>query len=153
MKKPRMSAMLMTVAASAILLLAARAATAPSFVTDEAVFWLDAAAADTLSVNENGEVTSWASRVGSNYARQSSHGSVTFGYPAYDTTSYGIPTVDLSSFDAKTLVNTYILAWDAQPANSVKFVPDASTMQRGYAFAKMDEGLKLISAGFTIFVR
>ena len=80
--------------ATAISMAPTFAATEPSFVTDEAVFWLDAAAADTLSVNENGEVTSWVSRVGSNYARQSSYGSVTFGYPTYDTTSYGIPTVD-----------------------------------------------------------
>ena len=62
-------------------------------------------------------------------------------------------TVDLSSFDAKTLVNKYVLTWDAKPADSVKFVPDATTASRSYKFSKDDTGLKLISAGFSIFVR
>ena len=62
-------------------------------------------------------------------------------------------TVDLSPFDAKTLVNKYVLTWDAKPADSVKFVPDAATASRSYKFSKDDTGLKLISAGFSIFVR
>ena len=62
-------------------------------------------------------------------------------------------TVDLTPFDVKTLVNTYILTWDAPPANSVKFVPDAATANRSYVFTKDGTGLKLIQSGFTIFVR
>ena len=64
-------------------------------------------------------------------------------------------TVDLSAFTAnlKTLANGYVLTWDTPPASSVKFVPDEYTMKRGYAFAKDDSGLRLISCGFTIFVR
>ena len=38
-------------------------------------------------------------------------------------------------------------------ADSVKFVPDAATASRSYKFTKDDTGLKLISAGFSIFVR
>ena len=64
-------------------------------------------------------------------------------------------TVDISAFTAnlKTLANGYVLTWDTPPASSVKFVPDEYTMKRGYAFAKDDSGLRLISCGFTIFVR
>ena len=61
--------------------------------------------------------------------------------------------VDLSACNIKQLANSYVLTWDAKPASGVKFVPDAATMRRGYAFAKTDEGLKLITCGFTIFVK
>lgn len=64
----------------------------PAFVSTDAVFWLDAAATDTLTVDENNQVTRWNSRVGSNYARTNT----TYGLalPTYDTTSYGLTTVD-----------------------------------------------------------
>ena len=42
------------------------------FIGQNASFWLDAAERTTLAVNGSGQVTSWVSRVGSNYARQSS---------------------------------------------------------------------------------
>ena len=61
--------------------------------------------------------------------------------------------VDLSACNIKQLANSYVLTWDAKPASGVKFVPDAATMRRGYAFVKTDDGLKLITCGFTIFVR
>ncbi|MBP5510888.1 MAG: hypothetical protein J6Z49_08225 [Kiritimatiellae bacterium] len=62
-------------------------------------------------------------------------------------------TVDLTPFDVKALVNTYVLTWDAKPADSVKFVPDAPTMRRGYGFAKDSGGLRLITSGFSVFVK
>ena len=66
-------------------------------------------------------------------------------------------TVDLTPFAdrIKTFVQNgdYILTWDAKPADSVKFVPDEATAKRSYVFVKDTTGLKLISAGFTIFVR
>ena len=64
----------------------------PAFVSTDAVFWLDAAASDTLTIDENNQVTRWNSRVGSNYARTNT----TYGLalPTYDTTSYGLTTVD-----------------------------------------------------------
>jgi len=74
-------------------------------------------------------------------------------YPAVTFAPGATVTVDLTAFDAKALANTYVLTWDAKPADSVKFVPDAATTRRGYSFAKTDDGLKLITCGFTIFVR
>ena len=64
----------------------------PAFVSTDAVFWLDASATDTLTIDENNQVTRWNSRVGSNYARTNT----TYGLalPTYDTASYGFPTVD-----------------------------------------------------------
>ena len=64
----------------------------PAFVSTDAVFWLDASATDTLTIDENNQVTRWNSRVGSNYARTNT----TYGLalPTYDTTSYGLTTVD-----------------------------------------------------------
>ena len=66
---------------------------AEQFIRQNAAFWLDAAAKDTLTIDENNQVTRWNSRVGSNYARQ--NGSMAL--PAYDATSYGFPTVDFGS--------------------------------------------------------
>ena len=55
MKTARISAMLTVATIGAVL--TTFAATAPSFVTDEAVFWLDAT---TLSQLPGQEVTTWA---------------------------------------------------------------------------------------------
>ena len=68
------------------------AVAAPAFVADEAIFWLDASAGDTIAVDGNGAVTSWASRVGGNSA--TAQGSTA---PLLDNSTYGIPTVDFGA--------------------------------------------------------
>ena len=65
-------------------------------VFDDAIFWLDASDVSTITTNASGEVTQWNSRVGNNYAKQST-GYATLDYPTYDTTTYGIPTVDFGA--------------------------------------------------------
>ncbi len=71
-------------------------ANAEARITAEATFWLDASDMSTITTNASGEVTQWNSRVGSNYAKQST-GYATLDYPTYDTTTYGIPTVDFGA--------------------------------------------------------
>ena len=65
-------------------------------------------------------------------------------------------TVDLSAFEdnIKTMANsgTMVLTWSLKPEN-VSFKPDDETARRGYALTKTSEGLKLVSAGFIMFVR
>ena len=63
-------------------------------ITDDAAFWLDASDASTITTNANGEVTRWNSRVGSNYAGQSTGYNGTLSYPKYEATRFGMPTVD-----------------------------------------------------------
>ncbi len=62
----------------------------------------------------------------------------------------------LSAFEEnlKTMANagTLVLTWSSKPEN-VSFKPDATTARHGYAFTKTDEGLKLVSAGFIMFLR
>ena len=72
-------------------------ANAEEFINGESKFWLDASATDTITTNANGEVTQWNSRVGSNAA--STHSG--FTYPAYDTATYGFPTVDFGAVGSK----------------------------------------------------
>ena len=62
-------------------------------------------------------------------------------------------TVDLSACNIRSIANDYVLTWDEQPGPGVKFVLDAATMRRGYVLVKDAGGLKLVSGGFTIFVR
>ena len=71
-------------------------ANAEARITAEATFWLDASDASTITTNASGEVTQWNSRVGNNYAKQST-GYATLDYPTYDTATYGIPTVDFGA--------------------------------------------------------
>ncbi len=71
-------------------------ANAEELITAEAAFWLDASDVSTITTNASGEVTQWNSRVGNNYAKQST-GYATLDYPTYDTTTYGIPTVDFGA--------------------------------------------------------
>jgi len=70
-------------------------------IGNEAALWLDASDISTITTNASGEVTRWDSRVGSNYAKQSTHfQGGAMPYPRYDATTYGIPTVDFG--EAKT---------------------------------------------------
>ena len=88
---------------------------AEQFIRQNAAFWLDAAAKDTLTVNSGGEVTRWASRVGSNAATGHDQG---FSYPAYNASTYGFPTVDFGAvgtpkdlnFTAVTGIRTVFMA-------------------------------------------
>lgn len=82
-------------------------------VINDAAFWLDASDASTITLDENGNVTEWRSKVGSDSACQYS------GYtaPRYDTTSYGIPTVDFGDVGSKqdlkfsNLINVKTVFW------------------------------------------
>ena len=74
-------------------------ASVEAFIGGAATFWLDASAADTITTNASGEVTRWASRVGSNAASTLVDSS--FTYPAYDATTYAFPTVDFGAVDSK----------------------------------------------------
>lgn len=62
----------------------------------------------------------------------------------------------LSAFEEnlKTMANagTLVLKWSSKPEN-VSFKPDAATARHGYALTKTDEGLRLVTAGFIMFVR
>ena len=70
-------------------------------IGSDATLWLDASDISTITTNASGEVTRWNSRVGSNYAKQSTHyQGVAMPYPHYDVTTYGVPTVDFG--EAKT---------------------------------------------------
>ena len=42
-------------------------------IGSDATLWLDASDISTITTNASGEVTRWNSRVGSNYAKQSTH--------------------------------------------------------------------------------
>ncbi|MBP5321687.1 MAG: hypothetical protein J6334_11930 [Kiritimatiellae bacterium] len=64
---------------------------APGIIAEGAILWLDASARDTLTVDGDGKVTKWASRVGGNAAQYLIS---RMSYPAYDSERYGIPTVD-----------------------------------------------------------
>ena len=61
----------------------------PPDVLNGALFWLDAADASTLVVDANGNVSSWTSKTSDHRMAQASGVS-----PVYDTTTWGIPTVD-----------------------------------------------------------
>lgn len=62
----------------------------PSIIAREATFWLDAADPSTLTVEENGEVSAWASKAGDERTCRP----YLDNKPVYDTTTYGLPTVD-----------------------------------------------------------
>ena len=76
------------------------------------------------------------------------HGEVSF--------AGGTVTVDLSAFEEnlKTMANAgaLVLKWSSKPEN-VSFKPDAATARHGYALTKTDEGLRLVTAGFVMFLR
>ena len=77
----------------------------PPSVTSSAIFWLDASAMSTITTNASGQVTKWASRVGSNYAKAPASG---LTYPTFDDTTYGIKTVDFGALGSNKdlLINT-----------------------------------------------
>ena len=63
-------------------------AVVPEIVTNESIFWLDASAVDTLTIDGSGFVTKWASRVGGNSANSESHGcAVVTTAPSFDNTT------------------------------------------------------------------
>ena len=94
-------------------------AVVPEIVTNESIFWLDASAVDTLTIDGSGFVTKWASRVGGNSANSESHGcAVVTTAPSFDNTTYGIPTVDFGAPASKqdlefstTLTNIRTVFW------------------------------------------
>ena len=61
----------------------------PPEVVNDAIFWLDASDASTLAVGSDGKVSTWTSK--SSDGRVATASGVN---PTYDTTTYGIPTVD-----------------------------------------------------------
>ncbi len=61
----------------------------PPEVLNDAIFWLDASDASTLAVGSDGKVSTWTSK--SSDGRIATASGVN---PTYDTTTYGIPTVD-----------------------------------------------------------
>lgn len=64
----------------------------PEVVAKEAIFWLDAADASTISLDASGVVTAWSSKAGDRRVA-----TATAERPAYDTTTYGIPVVDFGA--------------------------------------------------------
>lgn len=104
----------------------------PTFVSTDAVFWLDASATDTLTVDENNQVTRWNSRVGSNYARQNT--SYNLALPTYDAASYGFPTVDFGPALSGSTTDKKDLQFD-QRINSIRTVFWVTKIERsGLAF-------------------
>ena len=69
----------------------------PEIVSGESIFWLDASASSTLTI-EDGLVKAWASRKGSNVAKYLVGGCTN---PGFDDTTYGIPTVDFGAAGSK----------------------------------------------------
>lgn len=64
--------------------------TAPTVAT-QSTFWLDASDASSLEVNSNGNVQRWTSKDSSRRVASATTA------PVYDTTTYGIPTVDFGA--------------------------------------------------------
>ena len=67
-------------------------ASAPSFLADEATFWLDAADDSTLTL-DGAKVTAWSSKTGNLVAKPASDENA----PSYDSSTYGMPTVDFGA--------------------------------------------------------
>lgn len=67
---------------------------APSVISEKATFWLDAGDTSTIVTDTDGAVTAWTSKAGD---KRVAVPSTKEGFlpPIYDTTTYGIPTVDL----------------------------------------------------------
>ena len=63
---------------------------APAFVASDAIFWLDASDSSTITL-DGANVTGWQSKVGNRTA--SKNGTA----PVYDSTTYGIPTIDFGT--------------------------------------------------------
>ena len=99
---------------------------------DTAVFWLDASATDTITTNASGEVIRWDSRTGSNYAKQST-GYATLDYPTYDTTTYGIPTVDFGA---------------AKSGKDLRFNEDVSGIRTAFWVTKIQKSADAFWLGF-----
>lgn len=66
--------------------------TVPSFIDENAIFWLDASKSDTLGTNENGFVTSWTSRDKNKVVADVLYRNMS--YPKYDNKTWTMPTVD-----------------------------------------------------------
>ena len=114
----------------------------PEIVSGESIFWLDASASSTLTI-EDGLVKAWASRKGSNVAKYLV-GSCT--YPSFDDTTYGIPTVDFGAagsgkdlaFDALVNIRTVFLVTKIQKTQNAFWLatPNLGT----YHFHRGDNG-------------
>lgn len=89
-------------ALAALLLVAANAVAAidaPSVVSEKAAFWLDASDTATLMLGEGNSVTGWVSKAAVAAGKAAEVATVPSDHlaPVYDTTTYGIPTVDFGS--------------------------------------------------------
>ena len=68
----------------------------PPSILSSASFWLDAADASTLALDEDGRVQSWTSKDQSHVVATASE-----NYPIYDTTTWGRPTVDFGKMASR----------------------------------------------------
>ena len=75
---------------------------APAVVTERAAFWLDASDTATLKLGEGNSVTGWVSKAAVAAGKTAEVATVPSGYyaPSYDTTTYGIPTVDFGELNS-----------------------------------------------------
>lgn len=102
----------------------------PEIVSGESIFWLDASASDTLTI-EDGLVKAWASRKGSNVAKYLVGGCTN---PGFDDTTYGIPTVDFGAvgskkdlaFDALKNIRTVFLVTKIQKSPNAFWLASAN---------------------------
>ena len=114
----------------------------PEIVSGESIFWLDASASSTLTI-EDGLVKAWASRKGSNVAKYLVGGCTN---PSFDDTTYGIPTVDFGAagskkdlaFDALGNIRTVFLVTKIQKTQNAFWLatPNLGT----YHFHRGDNG-------------
>ncbi len=116
----------------------------PEIVSGESIFWLDASASDTLTI-EDGLVKAWASRKGSNVAKYLV-GSCT--YPSFDDTTYGIPVVDFGAagskkdlaFDAIGTLRTVFLVTKIQKMQNAFWLAAPNLGSSVYPFHRGDNG-------------
>lgn len=114
----------------------------PEIVSGESIFWLDASASSTLTI-EDGLVKAWVSRKGSNVAKYLVGGCTN---PGFDDTTYGIPTVDFGAagskkdlaFDALGNIRTVFLVTKIQKTQNAFWLatPNLGT----YHFHRGDNG-------------
>ena len=115
----------------------------PDVVGNESIFWLDASASDTLTI-EDGLVKAWASRRGSNVAKYLVGGCTN---PGFDVTTYGIPTVDFGAagskkdlaFDALGNIRTVFLVTKIQKTQNAFWLA-APNLGQVYPFHRGDNG-------------
>ncbi len=116
----------------------------PEIVSGESIFWLDASASDTLTI-EDGLVKAWASRKGSNVAKYLVGGCTN---PGFDDTTYGIPTVDFGAdgskkdlaFDALGNIRTVFLVTKIRKTQNAFWLAAPNLGSSVYPFHRGDNG-------------